>query len=103
MEYMGTFIITLLDDNGEPGKELGQITGVMIPVGEPNPSRTFRGDANQQFMDFIDQSPSELRLRIADIKQVMPTLGGRWTVKHGGGSKVEIKSQGKITSPSQAK
>ena len=48
MEYMGTFIITLLDDNGEPGKELGQITGVMIPVGEPLVARPRGGLADRR-------------------------------------------------------
>ncbi len=102
------FTVTLLDDNNEPIKELGQITGEIIPVGEPNPSRKFEGEADQQFMDYIGRSPlvetKEFRLRIiADIEQIVRTYDGRWTVDHiksKGDNWVEIKSQGKITSPS---
>ena len=97
------FTVTLLDDSNEPIKELGQITGEIIPVGEPNPSRIFEGETHQQFMDYIGQSPletKELRLRIADIERFAPTYDGRWTIKHEGDSKIKIMSQGKITTPS---
>ena len=106
MRYSGIFTVTLLDDNNEPIKELGQITGDFIPVGEPNPSRIFVGEADQQFMDYIGRSPletKELRLRLADIEQFVPTYDGRWMVDHlksKGDNWVEIKSRGKITSPS---
>ena len=99
------FTVTLLDDNNEPIKELGRINGGIISVGEPNPSRNFEGEADQQFMDYIGRSPletKELRLRIADIERFVPTYDGRWMVNHimsKCDNWVEIKSQGKITSP----
>ncbi len=106
MDRTRTFIITLLGDNGEPTEVLGQITGKLTTVGEPNPSRNLKGEADSKFMDYIGQSPletKELRLRIADIERFMPTYDGRWTVGHiksKGDNWVEIMSQGKITSPS---
>ena len=105
MRDTGTFTISLLGDNGEPSKILGRITGKITAVGEPNPSRNFEGEADQKFMDYIGRSPletKELRLRIADIEGLVPTYDGRWTVDHiksKGDNWVEIKSQGKITSP----
>ena len=104
MRYSGIFTVTLLDDDNEPIKELGQITGKFIPVGEPNPSRNLKGEADQKFMDYIGRSPletKELRLRIADVERFVPTYDGRWAVDHiksKGDNWVEIKSQSKITS-----
>ncbi len=104
MDRTRTFIITLLGDNGEPTEVLGQITGKLTTVGEPNPSRNLKGEADQKFMDYIGRSPletKELRLRIADIERFMPTYNGRWTVGHiksKGDNWVEIKSQSKIKS-----
>ena len=98
MRHESTFPITLLDDNREPIRELGQITGVMEIGGEPSPYRNLEGEADQRLLKYIDQSPSELPLRIADIKAMMPTIDGRWLVTHERDRWVAITSQGKITS-----
>lgn len=101
LRYPDTFPITLLDDNDVPISALGQIDGVMVFRGEPNPSRNLEGEGNQQFMDNIARLLGERHLRIVGKKMsMMPTLEGRWLVAQGSDRRVKITSQGMITSHS---
>lgn len=101
MRHPDIFLTTLLDDSGGPIRELGQITGVLKIAGEPNPSRNLEGEADQRFIDCIAQLPRQPPLRIAGTKKSMiPTLVGQWLVTRKGDRRVEIASQGKITSHS---
>ncbi len=97
----GTFEVAVRDEDDNPVRVIGSAPGVFISKGEPNPSRVFRLNADEEFVsqllpvDPLAEKP-DLRLQITSLD-----LRYRWKgpfLVESEGDELVLRSQGKVFS-----